>query len=105
VLLALAYLWLAYQQDNAAFGVEEPETAGYPTIVKEKVALLKSLTEGGSGRRAVQILATTHSPVFLVALGDTHHVRVCERGGKVYCPPERSMMDVIHTRLTWAVEG
>ncbi len=105
VLLTLAYLWLARQQDDTAFGVEEPETAGYPTIVKEKVRLLKALTDGKTGRRPVQIIATSHSPVLLIALGDTSHIRVCERGAKVYAPPERSMMDVIHTRLAWAVEG
>jgi predicted ATPase len=105
VLLTLAHLWLALQQEHPAVGVEEPENAAYPSLVKDRLQTLRSLAKGEAGRRAVQVLTTSHSPTLLMYLGNTQAVRVCERDGRVYVPPEKSMLDVVHTRLAWTVEG
>jgi predicted ATPase len=103
VLLTLAHLWLIHMAQDSAVGVEEPETATYPSLVRDRLKMLRELSEGTAGKKPVQVLATSHSPLLLTCLGDTELLRICE-GGKVYQPVEERMMDVIHTRLAWTVE-
>jgi predicted ATPase len=103
VLLTLAHLWLAHRSEGPVVGLEEPEAATFPSLLSGKVGLLESLTEGRTIGRPVQVLATSHSPGLLMALGDTERLRVFE-DGRVYTPPERRMSDVINTRLHWILE-
>lgn len=103
VMLTLAYLWLCHNK-QVGFGVEEPETGAYPSLLRSRVETLRHLCEGG-----VQVLMTTQSPVLLTAVGRAEHVRICDRGDathppRVYQPPEEWTQDVIYRYLDWAVE-
>jgi predicted ATPase len=106
VLLSLAYSWLRFQEGSPAIGVEEPETAAYPSLIKERVTLLKALAYPLGNEPPVQVIATTHSPFFLTALGDPDSIRVCDREFNIIkCPAGESIGDTIYTRLSWSVEG
>jgi predicted ATPase len=45
--------------------IEEPENGVHPKRLKDIVELLRSLTEGKLGGKAVQVIMTTHSPYLL----------------------------------------
>jgi len=106
VLLTLAYLWLATRK-GVALGVEEPETATYPSLLESRWQLLKSMAEGKEGFQPIQILATTHSSFLLTAASDPSLVRVFEPQdngiSQIYEPKEQFMHDLIYKRLAWAV--
>jgi predicted ATPase len=96
VLLSLAYLYLANEY-RGGFAVEEPEAGAHPDLLRTRIQLLRSVAE-----RGVQVVITTQSPVLLMGVGETKNIRVCE-DGSVYEPPERSVLDVIYTRLNWTL--
>jgi len=105
VLLTLAHLILSTRADPA-IGVEEPETATYPSLIESRLRLFRELAEGGKDRLSTQILVTTHSHLLLSALQDPEQVRIFEPGAdnvRIYQPPEATMFEVIGRRLGWSV--
>ncbi len=107
VLLTLAHLFLATRHSSPAIGIEEPETATYPSLLESRLKLFRTMSEGGAGFSPVQILVTTHSPTLLTMAQNPALVRIFEPqsdgGVNIYTPPERSMMEVIDRRLSWSV--
>lgn len=105
VLLTLAHLWLATRKEPA-FGVEEPETATYPSLLESRLSFLRSISEGSLGYPAVQVFVTTHSSLLLTAAQDTGLVRVFEPqedgSSRIYTPSEEFMQELIYRRLGWA---
>jgi energy-coupling factor transporter ATP-binding protein EcfA2 len=106
VLLTLAYLWIA-TRNQVAIGIEEPETATYPSLLESRWEILQSMANGTNGLRPIQVLATTHSSFLLTAARDPGLVRVFEPQGNgtsnLYNPTEEFMHELIYKRLGWAV--
>jgi hypothetical protein len=104
VLLTLAYLCLS-TQSAVAVGVEEPESAAYPSLVVGRWRLLQAMVAGSEHMRPIQVVATTHSATLLTAASDPGIVRILEALGdgssRIYTPPEEHMHDVIYRRLAW----
>ena len=106
VLLSLAHLVPSVKRNAPAFGIEEPETGTYPSLLKSRVDLFQSIVKGTLGSKPVQVILTTHSPTLLTYVGDPTLVRIFDPKKdhvSIYEPPETSMMDVINTRLSWSV--
>jgi len=106
VLLTMAHLWLASQsRTRVAFGIEEPETASYPSLLESRLRLLRSVSEGSGGVPPVQVIATTHSASLLTAAQDPALVRIFESRddgfSRIYAPPEDRMFEVLERRLAW----
>jgi predicted ATPase len=105
VLLTLAHLLLS-TRDDPAIGVEEPETATYPSLIESRLALFRTLTQESDNKDLIQMLITTHSHVLLSAVQDPELVRIFERQpdghSRIYQPPEQTMFEVIGRRLGWA---
>jgi predicted ATPase len=107
VLLTLAHLFLASRHVSPAVGIEEPETAAYPSLLESRLNLFKTMSEGKAGTPLSQILVTTHSPTLLTMAQDPTLVRIFEHQNngdvKIFTPPEKFMMEVIEKRLGWSV--
>ncbi|MGB9380004.1 AAA family ATPase [Candidatus Binatus sp.] len=107
VLLTLAHLFLATRHVSPAVGIEEPETATYPSLLESRLRLFRTMSEGKAGTPLSQILVTTHSPTLLTMAQDPSLVRIFEHQSngdvKIFTPPEHSMMEVIEKRLGWSV--
>jgi predicted ATPase len=105
VLLTLAFLWLSTRKDPA-FGIEEPETATYPSLLESRMRMLRSLSEGIGEYPSVQVIATTHSSLLLTAAKETSLVRVFELredgSSRIYAPKEEFMQELIYKRLAWS---
>lgn len=102
VLLTLAHLWLS-TLTHPAIGVEEPETATYPSLAASRVKLLRDMSEGKLGHPSVQVLATTHSAALLLELNDPTLVRVLDLHPDGTCtiesPVALNMTDIIRYYL------
>jgi hypothetical protein len=107
VLLTLAHLFLATRHVSPAVGIEEPETATYPSLLESRLNLLRTMSESESGAPRSQILVTTHSPTLLTMAQDPTLVRIFEHQSngdvKIFTPSEPFMMEVIERRLGWSI--
>ncbi|HTQ03793.1 MAG TPA: AAA family ATPase [Polyangiaceae bacterium] len=72
----LALTHLAYPPDILA--IEDPEHSLHPFLLGELIALLRRLTAGELGRKAVQVILTTHSAELLDFV-DPREVRFLSR--------------------------
>lgn len=102
VILTLAHLWLS-SLSYPAIGVEEPETATYPSLVATRLELLRQMSQGKFGRQPVQVLATTHSAALLMELEEPDMVRVFDQDAhgfvQIEAPVELKMTAVIQYYL------
>jgi predicted ATPase len=107
VLLTLAYVFLATRHTAPEIGIEEPETATYPSLLESRMNLFRAMSDGSLGLPPVQLLITTHSPTLLTIAQDPEIVRIFEHQEdgsiKIYKPPEPSMFEMIERRLGWAI--
>ena len=60
-ILLLAFLLLPYQAPHDVVAIEEPERGLHPYLMGELVGVLRKLSKGEIGPRAIQILLATHS--------------------------------------------
>ena len=105
VLLTLFLIWRLWTAPpNFIVCLEEPENGVHPYLLGERFQLLKKFTDGGGGRKPVQILVATHSSALLRSIEDKAEaleiVRAVEfdpdKGTKVH---KLSAMDHIDTLL------
>ena len=107
VLLTLAFLWLS-TKNAMSIGVEEPETATYPSLLKSRWQILNSMSKGSAGNQSIQVIATSHSPTLLTYIGDSSCVRVFEiqsDGTSKIRTSSLPMGDLIYRELEWSVHS
>jgi predicted ATPase len=65
-MLLLAFLWLQYQDPTPdLLAIEEPERGLHPYLLRELVDVLRRLSTGDLGSRAIQVIMATHSAELL----------------------------------------
>lgn len=81
-MLAAAYVALGYQRDVPTLAVfEDPDHGLHPYLQRRVVELLRALSRGEIGPKAIQIVCTTHSKALLDYL-DPEEVRFLVRDRK-----------------------
>jgi predicted ATPase len=81
-MLMLAYLLVPYQDPAPdIIAIEEPERGLHPYLLQQLVNILRKLSQGQLGPKAVQVVAATHSAELLEFL-EPEEVRFFDRSGE-----------------------